>query len=36
MWDTSTTIQIAAKLRRYCLGVFGISETHWTQSGQKC
>ncbi|VDP72204.1 unnamed protein product [Schistosoma mattheei] len=35
MWDTGRAFQIAAEMRRYNLEVLGISETHWTQVGQK-
>ncbi|VDP54255.1 unnamed protein product [Schistosoma margrebowiei] len=35
MWETGKTIQIALEMRRYDLAVLGISETHWTQAGQK-
>ncbi|VDP28251.1 unnamed protein product [Schistosoma margrebowiei] len=35
MWETGKTSQIAIEMRRYNLAVLGISETHWTQAGQK-
>ncbi|VDO86898.1 unnamed protein product [Schistosoma margrebowiei] len=35
MWETGKTSQIAAELRRYNLAILGISETQWTQVGQK-
>ncbi|VDP20396.1 unnamed protein product [Schistosoma margrebowiei] len=35
MWETRKTSQIAMEMRRYNLAVLGISETHWTQTGQK-
>ncbi|VDO59210.1 unnamed protein product [Schistosoma margrebowiei] len=35
MWETGKTSQIALEMRRYNLAVLGISETHWTQAGQK-
>ncbi|VDP42490.1 unnamed protein product [Schistosoma margrebowiei] len=35
MWDTGRALQIAAEMRRYNLEVLGISETHWTQVGQR-
>ncbi|VDO95979.1 unnamed protein product [Schistosoma margrebowiei] len=35
MWETGRTSQIAMEMRRYNLAVLGISETHWTQAGQK-
>ncbi|VDO81480.1 unnamed protein product [Schistosoma margrebowiei] len=35
MWETGKTSQIAAEMRRYNLAILGISETHWTQVGQK-
>ncbi|CAH8515125.1 unnamed protein product [Schistosoma haematobium] len=35
MWETGKTSQIATEMRRYNLAVLGISETHWTQAGQK-
>ncbi|VDP51661.1 unnamed protein product [Schistosoma margrebowiei] len=35
MWETGKTSQIAMEMRRYNLAVLGISETHWTQAGQK-
>ncbi|VDO90197.1 unnamed protein product [Schistosoma margrebowiei] len=35
MWQTGKTSQIAMEMRRYNLAVLGISETHWTQAGQK-
>ncbi|VDO85343.1 unnamed protein product [Schistosoma margrebowiei] len=33
--ETRNTSQIATEMRRYNLSVLGISETHWTQTGQK-
>ncbi|VDO58844.1 unnamed protein product [Schistosoma margrebowiei] len=35
MWETGKTSQIATEIKRYNLAVPGISETHWTQAGQK-
>ncbi|CAH8665722.1 unnamed protein product, partial [Schistosoma curassoni] len=35
MWETGKTSQISMEMRRYNLAVLGISETHWTQAGQK-
>ncbi|VDP41872.1 unnamed protein product [Schistosoma margrebowiei] len=35
MWETGKTSQIAMEMKRYNLAVLGISETHWTQAGQK-
>ncbi|VDP44376.1 unnamed protein product [Schistosoma margrebowiei] len=35
MWETGKISQIATEMRRYNLVVLGISETHWTQAGQK-
>ncbi|KAK4472124.1 hypothetical protein MN116_000421 [Schistosoma mekongi] len=35
MWESAKTNQIASEMRRYNLTVLGISETHWTQAGQK-
>ncbi|VDO59559.1 unnamed protein product [Schistosoma margrebowiei] len=35
MWETGKTSQIATEMRRYNLTVQGISQTHWTQAGQK-
>ncbi|VDP50221.1 unnamed protein product [Schistosoma margrebowiei] len=35
MWETEKTSQIAMEMRRYNIAVLGISETHWTQAGQK-
>ena len=35
MWETGKISQIAAEMKRYNLTVLGISETHWTQTGQK-
>ncbi|VDP07359.1 unnamed protein product, partial [Schistosoma margrebowiei] len=35
MWETGKTSQISTKMRRYNLAVLGISETYWTQAGQK-
>ncbi|VDP09402.1 unnamed protein product [Schistosoma margrebowiei] len=35
MWETGKTGQIAMEMRRYNLAVLGVSETHWTQAGQK-
>ena len=35
MWETGKTSQIAMEMRRYKLAVLGISETHWTQTGQQ-
>ncbi|VDO89313.1 unnamed protein product [Schistosoma margrebowiei] len=35
MWETGRTSQIATEMRRYNLAILGISETYWTQAGQK-
>ncbi|VDP05607.1 unnamed protein product [Schistosoma margrebowiei] len=35
MWETGNTSQIATEMRRYNLAILEISETHWTQAGQK-
>ncbi|KAK4471060.1 hypothetical protein MN116_000571 [Schistosoma mekongi] len=35
MWESGKTNQIAAEMKRYNLTILGISETHWTQAGQK-
>ncbi|VDO57620.1 unnamed protein product [Schistosoma margrebowiei] len=35
MWETGKTSQIVTEMRRYNLAILGISETHWTQAGQK-
>ena len=35
MYETGKTAQIATEMKRYNLTLLGISETHWTQSGQK-
>ncbi|VDO98132.1 unnamed protein product, partial [Schistosoma margrebowiei] len=35
MWETGKTSQIVMEMRRYNLAVLRISETHWTQDGQK-
>ncbi|VDP23842.1 unnamed protein product [Schistosoma margrebowiei] len=35
MWETGKISQIAMEMKRYNLAVLGISETHWTQAGQK-
>lgn len=35
MFETGRTAQVAAKIRRYNLELQGISETRWTDSGQK-
>ncbi|VDP52865.1 unnamed protein product [Schistosoma margrebowiei] len=35
MWEIGKTSQITMEMRRYNLAVLGISETHWTQAGQK-
>ncbi|CAH8498299.1 unnamed protein product, partial [Schistosoma bovis] len=35
MCETGKTSQISMEMRRYNLAVLGISETHWTQAGQK-
>ncbi|VDP48953.1 unnamed protein product [Schistosoma margrebowiei] len=35
MWNTERAFQIATEMRRYNLEVLGISETHWTQVGQR-
>ena len=35
MYETGKTAQIAAEMERYHLTLLGISETRWTQSGQK-
>ncbi|VDO89511.1 unnamed protein product [Schistosoma margrebowiei] len=35
MWENGKASQIATEMRRYNLAVLGISETLWTQAGQK-
>ena len=35
MYETGKTAQVAAEMRNYQLALLGISETRWTQSGQK-
>ena len=35
MYETGRTFQVAAVMRTYNLTLLGISETRWTQSGQK-
>jgi len=35
MWETGKAAQIAAEMRNYNLALLGISETRWTQSGQR-
>ncbi|VDP62165.1 unnamed protein product [Schistosoma mattheei] len=35
MWETGRTNQIVTEMRRRVLMVLGISETYWTQAGQK-
>ncbi|VDO59383.1 unnamed protein product [Schistosoma margrebowiei] len=35
MWENGKASQIATEMRRYNLAILGISETHWTQAGQK-
>lgn len=35
IWETGNTSQIATKMRRYNSAVFGKSETHWNDVGQK-
>ncbi|VDO88600.1 unnamed protein product [Schistosoma margrebowiei] len=34
-WGTGKTSQITTEMRKYNSGVLGISETHWTQTGQQ-
>ncbi|VDP27414.1 unnamed protein product [Schistosoma margrebowiei] len=33
--ETGKTSQIGMEMRKYNLAILGISETHWTQAGQK-
>ena len=35
MYQTGKTSQVAAEMKSYNLTILGISETHWTQSGQR-
>lgn len=35
MYESGKCAQIAQEMQRYKLNILGISETHWTQSGQK-
>ncbi|VDP25230.1 unnamed protein product [Schistosoma margrebowiei] len=35
MWETGKASRIATEMRKYNLAILGISETHWTQAGQK-
>ncbi|VDO99165.1 unnamed protein product [Schistosoma margrebowiei] len=35
MWLTGRTSQLAVEMRVYNLAVLRISETHWTEAGQK-
>ena len=35
MYQTGKAAQIATEMRNYKLSILGISETRWTQSGQK-
>jgi len=35
MYETGKTNQVAAEMKSYNLTLLGISETRWTQSGQK-
>ena len=34
MFETGKTFQVAREMRNYKIGVLGLSETRWTQSGQ--
>ena len=34
MYETGTTIQVATEMKNYKIGVLGLSETRWLQSGQ--
>ena len=35
MWETGKAAQVAAEMKCYNLTLLGISETHWTQTGQR-
>lgn len=35
MWEIGKTSQIVEEMEKYTLTVVGISETHWTRTGQK-
>ena len=34
MYETGKTVQVARQMKRYKIGVLGLSETRWLQSGQ--
>ena len=34
MYETGKTIQVAREMKNYKIGVLGLSETRWLQSGQ--
>ena len=34
MYETGKTVQVAREMKRYKIGVLGLSETRWLQSGQ--
>ena len=34
MYETGKTIQVARETKNYKIGVLGLSETRWLQSGQ--
>ena len=34
MYETGKTIQVAREMKHYKIGVLGLSETRWLQSGQ--
>ena len=34
MYETGKTIQVASEMKNYKIGVLGLSETRWLQSGQ--
>ena len=36
MYEAGKSAQVSKEMHRYRLHILGISETHWTQSRQKC
>ena len=36
MYETGVSAQVANEMQRYRIHILGVSETHWTQSGEIC
>ena len=34
MYETGKSVQVSREMKRYKIGVLGLSETRWLQSGQ--